>query len=136
MTKSNTSIHAHRGAGGPDNSLKAFKQAIEYGAEFIELDTHLTADKKFVVFHDASLKKYQMNEKVSDLTLEELKKVELPHGEKIPSLEEVYQLCNGKIGINIELKSSHGKQLTEFIKAREWESEVMVSSFSSSCFWY
>ena len=129
MTESITPIHAHRGSGGPENSLKSFKQAIDLKAEFIELDTHLTSDKQFVVFHDASLKKFQRSEQISELTLAELKEVELGSGEKIPSLDEVYQLCNGKIGLNIELKSPHGKEVAEFIKAREWESEVMVSSF-------
>jgi glycerophosphoryl diester phosphodiesterase len=131
MTNSITSIHAHRGSGGPDNTLKAFKQAIDLKADFIELDTHLTADKQFVVYHDVSLKKLHKSELISELTLTELKEIELASGERMPSLDEVYQLCNGKIGLNIELKSAHGKELTDFIKAREWESKIMISSFKT-----
>ncbi|MCG3217930.1 MAG: hypothetical protein KAR35_02940 [Candidatus Heimdallarchaeota archaeon] len=131
MTNSFTSIHAHRGSGGPENTLKAFKQAIDLKADFIELDTHLTEDKQFVVIHDANLKKIQRNELVSELTLAELQEIELPSGERIPSLDEVYLLCNGKIGLNIELKVAHGKELAGFVKAREWVSKVMVSSFKT-----
>ena len=132
MTDSVTTIHAHRGSGGPDNTLKAFRKAISLKADFIELDTHLTADKQFIVYHDVNLKKLQRNELISELTLSELKEIELASGERMPSLDEVYQFCNGKIGLNIELKSANGKELAEFIKAREWESEVMVSSFQTA----
>ncbi|MHA1912571.1 MAG: glycerophosphodiester phosphodiesterase [Candidatus Kariarchaeaceae archaeon] len=131
MTDSITSIHAHRGSGVPENTLKAFKQAIDLEADYIELDVHLTADKQFIVFHDASLKKLQRSELISELTLVELKEIELASGERMPSLDEVYQLCTGKIGLNIELKSPHGEELADFIKERKWESGVMVSSFKT-----
>ena len=43
-------VFAHRGASGgaPENTMAAFKQAIEKGSDGVELDIHLTADGKVV----------------------------------------------------------------------------------------
>ena len=48
---------AHRGASGaaPENTLAAFKKAIEIGVDAVELDLHGTRDGEIVVIHDASL---------------------------------------------------------------------------------
>ena len=50
-------IIAHRGASGlaPENTLGAFKIAIELGADMIELDIRPTKDQKAIVFHDKKL---------------------------------------------------------------------------------
>lgn len=49
---------AHRGGAGlwPENTMAAFERAIGAGADGIELDVHLTRDRKLVVHHDESLK--------------------------------------------------------------------------------
>ena len=50
---------AHRGlhdAKAPENSLAAFRRAMEHGY-VIELDVHMLADGKIVVFHDDNLKR-------------------------------------------------------------------------------
>ena len=112
-----TLIQAHRGASGyaPENTLAAFKMAVEMGADGIELDVHFTKDRVVVVTHDDNVFRVSgCNALVNDLTLEELKKLDFSNhmagfaGEKIPTLEEVLQLIKPtNLFINIELKTNH-----------------------------
>ncbi len=101
---------AHRGLynnakGIYENTLSSFKYALkkEYP---IELDVHLTKDNKVIVFHDSNLKRlFNNNQKIKNLTYEELKKFKYPNSlDNIPLLEEVLELVNGKVPLIIELK--------------------------------
>ena len=99
---------AHRGYHNikyPENSIGAFKNAIKNGYT-IELDVHLTKDKKIVVFHDKTLRRVCGEKKyIEDLTYEELSKYNLFSTKyKIPLLKEVLDLVNGKVGLLIETK--------------------------------
>lgn len=96
-----TRIWAHRGASGyaPENTLEAFKLAIDEKADGIELDVQLTKDKELVVIHDEKIDRTSNGKGyVKDYTLEELKKFNFNYGNekyeevKIPTLKEVYEL--------------------------------------------
>ena len=110
-----TEIFAHRGASGyaPENTLEAFRLAMEQGADGIELDVHLTKDGEVVVIHDETLDRTSNGQgKVRDYTLEELKKfsfhnhIEKYKGVQIPTLKEVLDLVkNSSMKVNIELKT-------------------------------
>ena len=105
--------YAHRGLhhqpDSPENSLAAFRAAIEngYGAE---LDVHLTADGNLAVIHDSSLLRTAGEDvAVEDLTLEELKQYRLEGTEEpIPLFEEVLALFEGKTPLIVELKPERG----------------------------
>jgi glycerophosphoryl diester phosphodiesterase len=77
-------VIAHRGASWelPENTLPAFERAIAIGADFIELDVHADVDGRLVVTHDAPKR-----------------------GGSYPTLEEALDLCRGRIGVMVELKS-------------------------------
>jgi glycerophosphoryl diester phosphodiesterase len=106
-------IFAHRGACAfaPENTLAAFKMAEEVGAPAVELDVKLSLDGEIVVIHDSSVDRTtgskgwvnQMN--WADLRLLDagsfFSKVFI--GEKIPLLEEVFNLLGKRLLINIEL---------------------------------
>lgn len=102
---------AHRGIHNneniPENSLSAFRQAVEsdYG---IELDVQFTKDRRLVVFHDDDLKRMCGDErKVLDLTYDELSELRLLEtDEKIPTLREVLDLVDGRVPIIIEMKNA------------------------------
>lgn len=110
-----TSYHyAHRGLHEsklhiPENSLRAFRLAVEkgYGAE---LDVHLSKDGRLVVMHDESLKRTaNVDKNICDCTAEELDGMHLEFtDEKIPYLEEVLPLFEGKTPLIIELKPFRG----------------------------
>ena len=102
--------YAHRGlhnsaAGIPENSMAAFRLAAEHGYG-IELDIHLTRDGRLAVIHDNSLLRTAgVDVKAKDLTAEELGQYRLEGtDEKIPFLEEVIPLFEGKAPMIVELK--------------------------------
>lgn len=100
---------AHRGLFNeeyPENSIIAFQNAIENDFA-IELDIQFTKDKKVIVFHDYTLERLTGDKRnVSDLTYEEIKKLNLLNTkEKIPLLEDVLELVDGRAPILIEIKN-------------------------------
>lgn len=104
-------LYAHRGlhdnqSDAPENSMRAFRKAAEAGFG-IELDVQLTKDSVAVVFHDGDLKRVCGAEgKVSQYTFEELQQFSLcGSDQKIPKLEEVLQLVDGKVPLIVELKA-------------------------------
>lgn len=104
--------YAHRGLHGdgvPENSLQAFRLAVEngYGAE---LDVHLSKDGCLVIMHDETLKRTADVERdIADCTAEELNEMRLEGTEqKIPYLEEVLPIFTGKTPLVIELKPVKG----------------------------
>ncbi len=101
---------AHRGLHTPDrsvpeNSLPAFKAAAAMGYG-VELDVHITADDKIVVFHDSSLLRMCGDDKIiENLKYEELKGYRLAGTEYgIPTLEEVFDVLGG-VPVILELKN-------------------------------
>jgi glycerophosphoryl diester phosphodiesterase len=94
------SVIAHRGvwgAGVPENSLAAFEQAIDLGADMIELDVRRTRDRQPIVFHDAEL----AGAPVASLTRSEIEELA---GVLPPLLEEALELARGRIALDVELK--------------------------------
>ncbi len=106
--------YAHRGyhaleAGAPENSLAAFRRAVENGFG-AELDVHLSKDGRLVVMHDESLlRTCGADLEISDLTSEDLAKYRLEGtDEPIPYLEEVLTLFEHKTPLVVEVKPVRG----------------------------
>ena len=105
--------YAHRGLhhqpDAPENSLAAFRTAIEHGYG-AELDVHLMKDGNLAVIHDSSLLRTAgADVAVEDLTKEDLAQYRLEGtDEKIPLLEEVLALFEGKTPLIVELKPEGG----------------------------
>ena len=107
-------VVAHRGFSGvaPENTMVAFKKAVEVGSDMIEFDVRLSKDGEVVVMHDEYVERTTNGKgKVIDLTLDDLKKLDAGskfhstfYGEKVPILREVLQLAYGQVKVNIELK--------------------------------
>ncbi|MHA1744652.1 MAG: glycerophosphodiester phosphodiesterase [Promethearchaeota archaeon] len=129
-------IIAHRGYKKryPENTLLAFLKAIEAKADYIELDVHKTADGHVVVTHDYTTGRLtDQNLTVRDTNLATLKELDFGQGEKIPTLQEVFELCKGKIGVNVEIKQEGlAESVNELIEANQVEDEVIISSFIHS----
>lgn len=101
-------IYAHRGLPGesaPENSIAAFRRAIEAGYG-IELDVRLTKDKVPVVFHDKTLLRMCADpRKLSAVTLAELKTMRLLcTDEAVPTLEETLEFIGGRVPLLVETK--------------------------------
>ncbi|MDY0345215.1 MAG: glycerophosphodiester phosphodiesterase family protein [Bacilli bacterium] len=112
---------AHRGLYDnkyDENSLGAFKAAVERGYG-IELDVHFTKDGTLAVVHDNDLTRVaKLSRRVSEMTKEELANTSLVHSkERIPTLDEVLEVVDGKVPLLIEIKvdGSFNERLPEAI---------------------
>ena len=104
--------YAHRGLHNdqlPENSMAAFKAALEHGYG-IELDLHLLRDGNLAVMHDSALKRTTGADGIiEDLTTAELKNYRLNGTEEtIPTFQQVLELYDGKAPMVIELKPVKG----------------------------
>ncbi len=123
---------AHRGASGnfPENTRLAFAKAIEARVDMIELDCQLSQDGHVVVFHDERLRRTAgVRGKVSDRTLEQLKKLDVGQwrkkaykGERILTLEEVLETVVGNVDLCLDIKhfphSLQGNQVSKKIRLK------------------
>ncbi len=106
-------IVAHRGASAyePENTLRAFRRAIELGADMSELDLQLSKDGALVVMHNYTVDETTNGHgAIQDLTLRELKQLDVGDGESIPVLQEVIDLLSGRNGMNLEHKAKRTPQ--------------------------
>lgn len=140
-------IIAHRGASGsaPENTLAAVQKALDIQVPIIEIDVHLTQDHQLAVIHDATVDRTTNSRgAIKDLEMSFLKSLDAGSwfsedyvGEKIPTLEEVMKLVDGKSSLLVEIKPtwtgdhSAEKQVLALIrkyKAHDW---CIVQSFDS-----
>lgn len=134
---------AHRGASGrfPENTLSAFRAAIEAGADMCELDVRLSRDGVMVVIHDDTVDRTTNGSgTVARMTFDELRRLSAGarfgsefNDQKIPTLDDVFAVMNGRCGLNIELKAfgverhvceairSHGAFATSIVSAFDWD---------------
>lgn len=138
-------IFAHRGASAhaPENTLSAFELAIEHGADAIEFDVQLSADDQVVVIHDSTVERTTNGSgKVRQLTLAALKQLDAGAyfdstflGERIPTLDEVFDAVGNRILMNIELKPEFSsryllpEKVAQAIRRHHMQARVLFSSF-------
>jgi glycerophosphoryl diester phosphodiesterase len=139
-------IFAHRGASAyaPENTLAAFKLAIEQKAPAIELDAKLSADGQIMVIHDQTVNRTtQGSGKVGEMTLAALRELDAGihftppfKGEKIPTLEEVFETVGKQIFINVELTNYASilddlpEKAATLVKRFGLTSSILFSSFN------
>ena len=140
-------VIAHRGANkvAPQNTVPAFRKAVEMGADGFENDVHLTKDDFIVVCHNYDIDDTSNGTgKIADMTLEELYKYDFGSyfseefaGTKIPRLEEFLELCKGLSVINIEIKKPEQKnspiveKTIKMVKDYGLFDNLIISSFEA-----
>lgn len=133
--------YAHRGLHGngvPENSMAAFKAALDHGYG-IELDIHLLKDGNLAVIHDSLLNRTTGEPgHIEDLTTEQLKDYRLEGTEEtIPEFMDVLTLYNGKAPLIVELKPENGNHaaLTEAAckMLDTYKGDYCLESFDPRC---
>jgi len=139
-------IFAHRGFSSqyPENTMTAFRKALEAGADGIELDARLTIDGQIVIMHDPTVDRTTNGKgKVRNLTLAEIrgldagiKKGMVFENERVPLLEEVFAELGGKLLLNVELcnyeegdERTLSNAVVELIEKYNLVDSVIISSF-------
>lgn len=138
---------AHRGfsAIAPENTLSAFERAIRAGANMLEMDVMTTGDNHVVVFHDYRLGRTTDGRGlVKRKDLSEIRSLDAGSwfgkeykGERVPLLDEVLEIAEGRVGLNIEMKPGRRESVVglvdkcqRIVKAHRMDDEVIFSSFN------
>jgi glycerophosphoryl diester phosphodiesterase len=104
-------VIAHRGGTvhAPENTLAAFRAAIEKGASWLEFDVQMTRDGELVVIHDVTVNRTTDGTgAVRDMTLAQIRALDAGAGERVPTLAEVVALARAHgVGILPETKAAH-----------------------------
>ena len=128
----------HRGACGyePENTLRSFRRALEFGVDGLEFDVQLVGEE-LVIFHDSRLERTTNGRGyLRRKTFAQLRDLDAGGGEKIPTLREVMELVNRRAFLNIELKGRRTARpvadlLFELISHGGWQpAQFIVSSFN------
>ena len=138
-------ILAHRGdlTHAPENTLPSFQQAIQKGADGVELDVKLTSDGHVIVIHDPTVDRTTDGKgRVASFTLEAIRKFDAGlwfdekfRGTKVPMLEEVFETVGRDKLINIELTNYSTPRdglvlkVCELIKKHNNQKQIIFSSF-------
>jgi glycerophosphoryl diester phosphodiesterase len=139
-------IFAHRGASAfaPENTLAAFKLALQQEADGIELDAKLSADGHVVVIHDQRIDRTTpLKGRVNKYIMADLHKMDAGShfdvafkGEPIPSLEEVFKAVGQLTYLNIELTNYYSPldelpfRVAELVRHHRLQHRVIFSSFN------
>lgn len=145
--KGDAVITAHRGAKAvaPENTMAAFRAAMDAGADYAELDVQHTRDREVVVLHDADFMRMGDDpRRVADLTAAEVATIDIGRkrgpqfaGEHAPTLEEVIDLVRGRMKINIELKYNVpdpglAPAVVELLRREDFIDQVVITSLDYS----
>jgi glycerophosphoryl diester phosphodiesterase len=140
-----TQVTSHRGFSNavPENTLPAIEKAMEEQADYVEVDVRMTKDGELVLLHDDNLNRTTgVNKKIWEVTYAEAShldagswKNKVYAGTKIPTLQEVFELCKGKVNLNLDLKYRNNNEGLEekvvaLIEEYDMKWQCVISSTS------
>lgn len=130
---------AHRGASGhaPENTLAAFRAAIEMGADGIECDVRESRDGELVIFHDPTIRRLTGKEgRLNEFSLPELKRLDVGSwfspafaGETLLTLAEAIKELPPPLLLNLEIKAASPAKAVDFVRRSGVSERTVVSSF-------
>lgn len=136
VTKHKTIVIAHRGdhTNAPENTLAAYQNTIDDGADFVEIDLRTTKDSQLVIMHNASIEHMTgLQGEIKNMLFDTLRKIKLREASHpewgthiIPTFKEVLQLCKGKINIYLDFKDASVEQTYKEIIDAGMENNVVV----------
>jgi glycerophosphoryl diester phosphodiesterase len=127
----------HRGARGhaPENTLLSIDTGIRLGADMIEFDVQRCEDQ-LVVIHDPRLERTTNGAgRVDGVSYAYLRTLDAGQGQQVPTLQEVLALVEGRVALNVEIKSAEGTGALVAAQLRDaladgWQpTQFLVSSF-------
>jgi glycerophosphoryl diester phosphodiesterase len=135
-SKNSFVVISHRGnhLDAQENTLAAYQNAINVGADYVEIDLRTSRDSQLVIMHDGTVNRMTNGTgKVSDLTwaeLKQLKVIDKNHPEwaeqSIPLFSEVLKLCKGKINIYLDFKNADVNASYKALKKAGMQHSVIV----------
>ncbi|MEU6842983.1 glycerophosphodiester phosphodiesterase [Streptomyces sp. NPDC046716] len=124
---------AHRGgaAGGLENTLAAFRRAVDLGYRYVETDVHATGDGRLVAFHDATLDRVtDARGRIADLPWSEIRHARVAGAEPVPLLEDLLEeFPDVRWNVDVKAEPALVPLLDLLRRTRAWD-RVCVGSFS------
>lgn len=128
---------AHRGGAyhpeveGLENTITAFRHAVELGYRYLETDVHVTKDGVLLAFHDSVLDRVtDLKGAIADLTLADVRQAKVGGREEVPTLAQLFEEFS-EARFNIDIKADGAvRPLADFISAHAAWDRVLVGSFS------
>jgi glycerophosphoryl diester phosphodiesterase len=128
----NIRIVAHRGKTATiasENTVEAFKKAIEIGVPQIEFDVRMSQDGYLIIYHDLTID----NIKVGDLQYHQLQAIARTKGFEIPLFEDILKLCRDRIALDIELKEEGYEERVVALTAKYLNyADFVIKSFNDA----
>lgn len=127
-------IYAHRGASAelPENTMAAFRRAVELGADALELDIHATRDGVLVVSHDPDgRRRAGVAARLADVTFDEALRWDVGGGERLPRFEDVLTEF-AHLPLNVDLKGAAAADTVALLRRLGAEERVCLASFQVS----
>ncbi len=115
-------VIAHRGFSSryPENTLLAFEEAIEAGADLVETDLRLSRDGTIVCIHDKTLSRTaDRGDRIADLDVKTLKQIDIGDGMTVPTFDDVLKLVNGRAGILLDVKVTTDEMVDRVVEGIE-----------------
>jgi glycerophosphoryl diester phosphodiesterase len=139
MRKNRTAplVLGHRGyrARYPENTLRAFREALEAGADGVECDLQKTADGRFVVIHDPDTMRVSgISRTVSTTKFQDLRTLDFGNGERVPELGDLLESLPSGCYLDLELKEEtlgveDCASIADVLGGRIDPRNLMISSF-------
>ena len=129
--------YAHRGGAlhpdlvGMENTMEAFRHAVELGYTHLETDVHVTRDGVLLAFHDEALDRVtDVRGLIAEMTYAEVQAARIGGAHGVPTLAELFEAFP-EVTFNIDLKSDGSVgAVAELLAATDHEDKVIVGSFS------
>lgn len=136
LSKNKIVVIAHRGnhRSVPENTLAAYKKAIQAGADYVEMDLRTTKDSMLVLMHNETVDQTTDGRgKISNLTYKEVRGLKIKnlntHSRevyRVPNFGQVLKLCKNKINIYLDFKEADVGHTAQMIRKEGMEKQVIV----------
>ncbi len=121
-------VISHRGEhlSHPENTLAAYRAAIDLGADYFEVDVQTTSDGRLVLMHDRTVDRTTNGKgAVDQLTFAEIRKLKVG-GEQVPTFDEALALANGRIRVYVDAKRVSAEDLVAALDRHKMDGHVVV----------
>jgi len=126
---------AHRGASGhaPENTLAAFRKAVDMGVDGIEMDVRLTSDNEVIALHDSSLNRTtDATGEVSEMPLADIRQANAGEGERVPTLAEALEAIPPDILAFVEIKAIEAtRHAVRIVQEMDRLDQAVIISFNA-----
>ena len=136
--KSSVIVASHRGdwRNFSENTLEGLDGAIAMGVDIVELDLQMTKDSVLIVMHDARIDRTTTGKgKISELTLDSIRKVKLKNGcnlrtqQRVPTLEEYLNHAKGKVMLNLDKADRYFPQVVALTEKTGTTDQILMKGY-------